>query len=168
MSVATEVCKITPYFPGIFPEYLLSSKCQAFFSTFSRKLSCEKNSIFALRAKTQSHFCPKTQGRGSFYLIKICEKTQKMAQKLRYSLKTQHRGSLRLLMSAPQPLKKKACGKRYNASNQGQVVMLVNHCASLAVHLKWRYIFASLIASAVTFLILVCLWLNKVSIIIDL
>ena len=58
--------------------------------------------------------------------------------------------------------------KRYNASNQGQVVMLVNHCASLAVHLKWRYIFASLIASGVTLVILVCLCLNKVSIIIDL
>ena len=57
--------------------------------------------------------------------------------------------------------------KLYNASNQGHV-MLVNHCAFLAVHLKWRYIFASLIASAVTFLILVCLWLNKVSVIIDL
>ena len=47
------------------------------FSTFLWKLSCEKNSIFALRAKTQSHFCPKTQGRGSFYLIKICEKLKK-------------------------------------------------------------------------------------------
>ena len=37
------------------------------FSTFLQKLSCEKNSIFALRANTQSHFCPKTQGKGSFY-----------------------------------------------------------------------------------------------------
>merc|ERR1711978_544746 len=81
---------------------------QAFFSTFLRKLSCEKNSIFALCAKTQSHFCPKTQGRGSFYLIKICEKTQKMGKKHRFSLKTQHRGSLRLLKPAPKPLKKKS------------------------------------------------------------
>ena len=86
--------------------FLFESSYFRLFSTFLQKLSCEKNSIFALCAKTQSHFCPKTQGRGSFYLIKICEKTQKMGKKLRFSLKTQHRGSLRLLKSAPKPLKK--------------------------------------------------------------
>ena len=34
------------------------------------------------------------------------KKLKKMGKKLRFSLKTQHRGSLRLLKSAPKPLKK--------------------------------------------------------------
>ena len=42
---------------------------QAFFSTFSRKLNGEKNSIFAISEKTQGHFWNKTQSWGSFYLM---------------------------------------------------------------------------------------------------
>ena len=44
---------------------------QAYFFNVFAKTQLRKNSIFALCAKTQSHFCQKTQGRGSFYLIKI-------------------------------------------------------------------------------------------------
>ena len=40
--------------------YFERTYVRLFFSTFLRKLSREKNSIFALRAKTQSHFSPKT------------------------------------------------------------------------------------------------------------
>jgi len=68
-----------------------------FFSTFSRKLNGEKNSIFALSEKTQGHFWPKTQSWGSFYLMNKEEKTQIFVKKLKiwgknseFSLKTQH------------------------------------------------------------------------------
>ena len=53
-----------------------------FFSTFSRKLNGQKNSIFALSEKTQGHFWPKTQSWGSFYLMNKEEKTQIFVKRL--------------------------------------------------------------------------------------
>ena len=46
--------------------WLDQSLVRLFFSTFLQKLKCQKNSKFALRAKTQANFCPKTQTGGSF------------------------------------------------------------------------------------------------------
>ena len=86
----------------------------AFFSTFSRILNGEKNSIFSLSEKTQGHFWPKTKSWGNFYLINreektqnFVKKTQNMEEKLRIYPQNSTQGSLRLLSGAPQPLKKK-------------------------------------------------------------
>ena len=46
--------------------YATNAVSRDFFSTFLRKLRCQKTSKFALRAKTQGNFCPKTQSGGSF------------------------------------------------------------------------------------------------------
>jgi hypothetical protein len=53
-------------------------------------------------------FGQKLTAGAAFIKQNVEKKIRKWAKKLRFSLKTQHRGSLRLLKSAPQPLKKKS------------------------------------------------------------
>ena len=69
----TEVARMARYILHQSGKYIVCTS-GFFFSTFLRKLKCQKNSKFALRAKTQAKFCPKTQIGGSFsqYLKKNC------------------------------------------------------------------------------------------------
>jgi len=77
-----------------------------FFQRFCKNSAAKKTQFLPSAQKLKAIFVKKFKVRAAFILNKICEKTQKVGKKLRFSLKTQHRGSLRLLKSAPKPLKK--------------------------------------------------------------